>query len=91
MTTQIKSLSTWSYLFHPTTGHYRQPHNGDALSHLDIDIRFVDETCLGDAAIHLPNVEKLTLRGGEYCQEDDERMEALAQVLNALNPVEVQW
>ncbi|KAK6909983.1 hypothetical protein L486_00367 [Kwoniella mangroviensis CBS 10435] len=41
--------------------------------------------------INLPRVVVLTLRGGEYVQDDESRMESLAEVLMAINPVEVHW
>lgn len=92
-TVRVKSLSTWAHFFHPTTGIFRLPSaHGASIEHLEIDLRYVDESCLvADAnVVFLPNVCRLTLRGGEYCQED-ERMEALTEVLFAINPVEVHW
>ena len=41
--------------------------------------------------IHLPRVCVLTLRGAEHCQDSDEAMDALSEVLLSINPVEVQW
>ena len=41
--------------------------------------------------IHLPKVCVLTLRGAEHCQDSDDAMEALLEVLLSLNPVEVRW
>ncbi|WVW84027.1 hypothetical protein I302_106055 [Kwoniella bestiolae CBS 10118] len=45
----------------------------------------------GNKDINLPRVVVLTLRGGEYVQDDESRMESLAEVLMAINPVEVHW
>ncbi|WWC94291.1 hypothetical protein V866_001133 [Kwoniella sp. B9012] len=45
----------------------------------------------GNQDIDLPRVVVLTLRGGEYVQDDESRMESLAEVLMAINPVEVHW
>ena len=93
-TARITTLSSWSQFF-SAQGQFRQPSNdGAAVEHLDIDLRFIDHEShdgltLND--VYLPNVCKLTLRGGEYVQECDDRMDCLAEVLNAISPVEVQW
>jgi hypothetical protein len=49
----------------------------------------VDSGTGGD--IYLPNVVVLTLRGAEHVQDSEDRMDALAEVLLAFNPVEIRW
>nr|ODN97588.1 hypothetical protein L204_03006 [Cryptococcus depauperatus CBS 7855] len=90
---QVKSLTQWDAFFNPTDGLFRLPSTrGADVEHLDIDLRFVgDSDGLGGEPLHLPHVCILTLRGSEYVQEDDVRMDALAEVLLAVNPVEVRW
>ncbi|WWC62089.1 uncharacterized protein I303_104679 [Kwoniella dejecticola CBS 10117] len=81
--------------------------DGESIEHLDIDLRYVeheyqlpkpkkhggeDEVELPlNKGINLPRVVVLTMRGGEYVQDDESRMESLAEVLAAVNPVEVHW
>lgn len=43
------------------------------------------------APINLPHVGVLTLRGGEFVQDSDERMECLSEVLRSLKPIVVKW
>ncbi|WRT66474.1 uncharacterized protein IL334_003433 [Kwoniella shivajii] len=99
---KVHSLNQWITYFHPTTGIFRSPSDkGESIEHLDIDLRYVEhdyhlsqnvrngEELIGD--INLPRVVVLTMRGGEYVQDDESRMESLAEVLAAINPVEVQW
>lgn len=43
------------------------------------------------ADVYLPNVAVITLRGAEHCHDHEERMDALAEVLLAIKPVEVRW
>ena len=94
---RITSLASWTKFFHPTTGIFRFPSEaGSTIDHLDIDLRFVEHSpemldIQGCAQIYLPGVSKVTLRGGEYVQDSEERMECLSEVLCALNPIEVQW
>ncbi|OCF33014.1 hypothetical protein I316_05352 [Kwoniella heveanensis BCC8398] len=100
---KISSLSHWTTFFHPTSGIFRLSANqGESIEHLDIDLRFVEheydnsaakglEELSFDRKINLPRVVKLTLRGGEYVQDDETRMDALAEVLLAISPVEVHW
>lgn len=97
---RIRSLSHWTTFFNQPDGLFRLPSTqGAAIQHLDIDLRFVadhqvetvDPHLETDTPIHLPNVCVLTFRGGEYVQDDDLRMDALAEVLLAVNPVEVRW
>ncbi|WVF71289.1 hypothetical protein IAT40_006092 [Kwoniella sp. CBS 6097] len=102
---RISSLSHWTTFFHPTSGIFRSPANqGESIEHLDIDLRFVEHEYDNSAAskghdellsfghkVNLPRVVVLTLRGGEYVQDDETRMDALAEVLLAINPVEVHW
>ncbi|ORX35800.1 hypothetical protein BD324DRAFT_80738 [Kockovaella imperatae] len=80
---------------------------GEYIEHLDIDLRFVhcefqdvgsllgpkalEKTLLPSGPVHLPKVCLLTLRGAEHCQDCDESMEALAEVLGVIRPVEVRW
>ena len=94
---RVASLGQWANLFSPAQGVFRAPSTqGHTIEHLDIDIRFVptdydakDPSPAGD--IDLPSVCVLTLRGGEYCQDSDERMDVLVEVLSAIKPVEVRW
>ncbi|WWD17197.1 hypothetical protein CI109_101635 [Kwoniella shandongensis] len=98
---KVTSLADWSTFFHPTKGIFRNPFTeGETIEHLDIDLRFVDheyDLPLDNhglpnlPALNLPRVCVLTLRGGEYVQDDDLRIDCLAEVLLAINPVEVQW
>ena len=103
---RVDSLSHWTNLFHPTTGAFRLPStSGETIEHLDIDLRFVHcdftdpsvkakdgkVTLLPTGAVHLPKVCLLTLRGAEHCQDCDEAMDALAEVLGAIHPIEVRW
>jgi hypothetical protein len=93
---KIKSLADWNNCFHPSTGAFRLPrHQGSTIHTLEIDLRYVDESHLGKGnggnEIHLPNVCILILRGGEYCQDRDERVDCLVEVLSVINPVEVRW
>ncbi|KIR67322.1 hypothetical protein I314_02540 [Cryptococcus bacillisporus CA1873] len=97
---KIRSLSHWATFFNQPDGLFRLPSTqGAAIQHLDIDLRFVadhqvetvDPHLETDTPIHLPNVCILTFRGGEYVQDDDLRMDALAEILLAVNPVEVRW
>lgn len=100
-TARITSLAGWTKFFHPTTGLFREPSassndHADNIVHLDIDLRFVDHESHAAADyivnnVHLPNVHTLTLRGGEYVQDCDERMDCLAEVLGAISPIEVRW
>ncbi|WVQ80820.1 hypothetical protein IAT38_002927 [Cryptococcus sp. DSM 104549] len=97
---RISSLAHWTTFFHHTDGLFRLPSpEGEAIHHLDIDLRYVGDKDIPQDARHLdsdrelflPNVVKLTLRGGEYVQNDDVRMDCLAEVLLAIKPVEVRW
>ncbi|WVQ99578.1 hypothetical protein IAU59_006714 [Kwoniella sp. CBS 9459] len=101
---KVSSLSHWTTFFHPASGIFRLPATqGESIEHLDIDLRFVEHEFDNSAAkglleelsfgqqVNLPRVVKLTLRGGEYVQDDETRMDALAEVLLAINPVEVHW
>ncbi|KIR40608.1 hypothetical protein I307_05408 [Cryptococcus deuterogattii 99/473] len=97
---KIRALSHWATFFNQPDGLFRLPSTqGAAIQHLDIDLRFVadhqvetvDPRLETDTPIHLPNVCILTFRGGEYVQDDDLRMDTLAGVLLAINPVEVRW
>ncbi|EIW70384.1 hypothetical protein TREMEDRAFT_15540, partial [Tremella mesenterica DSM 1558] len=94
---RVASLSQWSSLFSPQ-GAFRAPSDqGNTIEHLDLDIRFVPSSYEdikqgeGIGPLVLPNVCILTLRGGEYCQDSDERMELLLEVLENVRPVEVRW
>lgn len=92
---RVASLTSWSKFFHPTEGVFRLPSTaGASIEHLDIDLRFVlhhPEFMADCGEIYLPAVHKVTLRGGEYVQDSEERMECLSEVLCALNPMEVHW
>ncbi|WVR09792.1 hypothetical protein IAU60_006868 [Kwoniella sp. DSM 27419] len=94
---RVTSLSHWTTFFHPTEGTFRLPHDlGDTIQHLDVDLRFVQQDTVPPAQvkalpIHLPSVCRLTLRGGEFVQDDETRMDALSEVLMAINPIEVHW
>ncbi|WWC89220.1 uncharacterized protein L201_004138 [Kwoniella dendrophila CBS 6074] len=101
---KVLSLSQWITYFHPINGIFRSPSNeGKSIEHLDIDLRYVeheyeiskslkqDQELPINKEINLPRVVVLTLRGGEYVQDDESRMESLAEVLSAINPVEVHW
>ncbi|KAL7421601.1 hypothetical protein Q5752_003370 [Cryptotrichosporon argae] len=93
-TARVASLAQWRHFFDPTAGVFRHPSTaGHSIEHLDIDLRFVEhaDAVPPIAQVDLPHVCKLTLRGGEFCQDDDDRMDTLAAVLFAINPVEVQW
>jgi hypothetical protein len=101
-TARVASLTHWTHLFHQQTGTFRLPHTaGASIEHLDIDLRFVhfeeqppNKTSLLPTQVedvYLPNVMKLTLRGAEHVHDSEERMDCLAEVLCAINPVEVQW
>jgi hypothetical protein len=102
-TARVASLSHWTRFFHPTEGIFRAPsYEGETIEHLDIDLRYVEHEYPAPKARHavdpalqgpisLPNVCKLTLRGGEYVQDSEERMDCLAEVLEAINPIEVRW
>ena len=95
-TVTINSLSSWDHFFHLTTGLFRLPNTqGTSIDHLQIDLRLVNESPHGlrdvEEEIYMPNVSRLTLSGGEFCQDDDKRVDCLVEVLNAINPVEVQW
>ena len=91
---RITTLSSWSQFF-SAQGQFRLPSTeGASVEHLDIDLRFIDHDShdgLSLNDVYLPNVAKLTLRGAEFCQDDDDRMDCLAEVFNAISPVEVQW
>lgn len=95
-TVRITSLASWDQFFHPTTGLLRLPNSqGSTIEHLDIDLRLVNESPFGtrdvENDVYLPNVGRLTLRGGEFCQSDEKRVDCLVEVLAAINPVEVRW
>jgi hypothetical protein len=91
---RIKSLADWNNCFHPSTGTFRLPsQTGVSVHTLEIDLRYVDETHWGKGnggnEVYLPNVCSLILRGGEYCQDQDERVDCLTEVLSVINPIEV--
>lgn len=93
---RVASITHWQTFFHQTNGIFRYPSKeGETIEHLDIDLRYVDHELTkegtGGGAIHLPLVCLWTLRGGEFVQDQDERMELLAEVLAAINPIEVRW
>lgn len=95
-TVSITSLFCWDHFFHPTTGIFRLPNTqGASIDHLNIDLRLVNESPYGtrdvENEIYMPNVSRLTLSGGEFCQDDDKRVDCLVEVLAAINPIEVQW
>ncbi|KAK4684353.1 hypothetical protein P7C73_g5824, partial [Tremellales sp. Uapishka_1] len=96
-TARITALAHWNTFFHPTAGVFRCPSTaGASIEHLDIDLRFVahehgHETFAPASTVDLPRVCILTLRGGEYVQEDEGRMDCLAEVLSSIHPVEVRW
>lgn len=93
-TARITTLSSWSQFF-AAQGQFRLPSiEGANVAHLDIDLRFIDHEShdgLSLNDVYLPNVAKLTLRAGDYTQECEDRMDCLAEVLNSISPVEVQW
>jgi hypothetical protein len=93
-TARISTLQDWFHCFDYTHGVFRTS-LGEHIDHLDVDLRFVDHDARprpsGSPMIRLPNVRKLTLRGGEYVQDSDDRMERLAEVMFALTPLEVRW
>jgi hypothetical protein len=80
---------------------------GESIEHLDIDLRYVEHEYVSPTVskdkdgkkiklplpgkVALPNVCRLTLRGGEYVQDSEERMDCLAEVLAAITPIEVRW
>ena len=95
-TASVKSLAQWNMFFHPTHGGFRKAaQHGNTIHTLEIDLRYVDESNIGKSnrgnTIYLPNVCTLILRGGEYCQDDEKRVDCLVEVLDAVNPVEFQW
>jgi len=92
----VKSLAGWNTYFHPITGSFRrEAKQGASIHTLEIDLRYVDESNIGKSnrgnTIYLPNVCTLILRGGEYCQDDEKRVDCLVEVLDAVNPVEFKW
>jgi hypothetical protein len=95
-TASVKSLADWNELFHPTTGSFRlAAKQGQEIYTLEIDLRAVDESNIGKSnrgnTVFLPNVCTLILRGGEYCQDDEKRVDCLVEILDAVNPVEFKW
>jgi hypothetical protein len=105
-TAKVTSLSHWVHLFHPVSGVFRLPSSaGNCINHLDIDLRFIEYQYADPTKdrknqhplpphvedIYLPNVVKLTLRGAEHVHDNEDRMDSLAELLCAINPVEVQW
>ncbi len=100
-TARVASLTQWSNLFHPARGVFRHPSTeGETIEHLDIDLRYIDhgsDSHDGSSSIStvepisLPGVCRLILRGAEHVQDSDERIGCLSEVLDAINPVEVQW
>jgi hypothetical protein len=95
-TASVKSLAQWNEFFHPTEGVFRKAaQQGNTIHTLEIDLRYVDESNIGKFnrgnTIYLPQVCTLILRGGEYCQHDEKRVDCLVEVLDAVNPVEFQW
>ena len=95
-TASVKSLAQWNVFFHPTEGAFRKAaQQGNTIHTLEIDLRYVDESNNGKSnrgnTIYLPNVCTLILRGGEYCHDDEKRVDCLVEVLDAVNPVEFQW
>ncbi|WVQ72467.1 hypothetical protein IAR50_002019 [Cryptococcus sp. DSM 104548] len=97
---RVASISHWNTFFSHDDGLFRLPSTqGATIEHLDIDLRYVGDDELAksghrflksDQPVHIPKVCVLTLRGGEYVHDDDTRMDALAEVLLAINPVEVR-
>jgi len=92
------SLTQWQKFFNQTNGIFRYPSiAGETIEHLDIDLRYLDhedEKSIKEVevgAVHLPLITVLTFRGGEYVQDHEERMDQIAEVLAAINPVEVRW
>ncbi|KAK8864496.1 hypothetical protein IAR55_001746 [Kwoniella newhampshirensis] len=98
---KVTSLAHWTTFFHPTNGIFRHPSTqGETIEHLDIDLRFVNHEHDPPQNVHdvpnlpaidLPRVCVLTLRGGEYVQDDDLKMDCLAEILLGINPIEVRW
>ncbi|WWC70107.1 uncharacterized protein I206_104054 [Kwoniella pini CBS 10737] len=104
---KVSSIAQWLNYFHPITGIFRSSSiDGESIEHLDIDLRYVEHEYqlpkakkINEAEIelpinkdiNLPRVVVLTLRGGEYVQDDESRMQSLAEVLAAISPVEVHW
>jgi len=95
-TASVKSLADWNAYFHPTSGSFRKAASeGQDIHTLEIDLRFVDESNIGKSnrgnTIYLPNVSTLILRGGEYCQDDEKRVDCLVEILDNVNPIELKW
>lgn len=103
---RVSSLTHWKTFFHPTSGLWRLPNTeGASITHLDIDLRYVDHEHDADhpkdgpmtmtphavSEVYLPNVVILTLRGAEHCHDVDERMDELADILLSIKPIEVRW
>lgn len=102
---RVSSVAQWTNLFHPHDGVFRLPRTeGASIEHLDIDLRYIDhETAIKSGSstpsphnpmsgdIYLPNVAVVTLRGAEHVHDHDGRMDALADVLLAMRPIEVRW
>ncbi|ODN94249.1 hypothetical protein L198_05105 [Cryptococcus wingfieldii CBS 7118] len=98
---RVASITHWNTFFSHDDGLFRLPSTqGATIEHLDIDLRYVGDDELAksghrflksDQPVHIPKVCVLTLRGGEYVHDDDTRIDALAEVLLAINPVEVRW
>ncbi|BEI85526.1 hypothetical protein CcaverHIS002_0509270 [Cutaneotrichosporon cavernicola] len=91
---KIKSISEWQYYFNYNYGVFRAPANqGAEVEDLDIDIAYVEAQTPGAAKepLFLPKVTVLKLRGGDMIDDDDERMDYLAEVLEAVKPNEFHW
>ncbi|CAK9781163.1 hypothetical protein CC85DRAFT_299463 [Cutaneotrichosporon oleaginosum] len=91
---KITSISEWQYYFNYNYGVFRAPANqGAELERLDIDITYVEPQAPGASKepLFLPKVAVLILRGGDMIDDDDERMDYLAEVLEAVRPLEFQW
>ena len=94
---RVSSLAHWATFFHPSTGVFRLPRtDGATIKHLDIDLRFIDHELRPESGkvkgdVYLPHVCIITLRGAEHVCDSDDHMEALAEVLLAIKPMEVRW
>lgn len=91
---RVTSISEWLHFFHNDRGIFRSPStHGRELEELDIDISFIEPQAPvpHKEALFLPKVAVLTLRGGDIIDDDDERMDDLAEVLAAVRPLEVRW